>query len=78
MKLGQKVLVRHFRSFYEVNYIVMAFYPTLGVKWPNGFYINCYYVEINLFQLLKINAYIWPNFDYLTVNNIYLCNFFSY
>ena len=56
----------------------MAFYPTEGIKGPNGNYINCYLIETCLFLLFKINAYIRPNFDYRTVNNICLCNFFVY
>ena len=28
MPLGLKVLARHFRYVYEVNYILMTFYPT--------------------------------------------------
>ena len=33
---GQKVLAGHFRSLYEGNFILMTFYPTIGVKGPNG------------------------------------------
>ena len=49
----------------------MAFYPTEGIKGPNGNYINCYLIETCLFLLFKIDGYIWPNFDYLTINYIY-------
>ena len=33
---GLKVLAGPFRSTYEVNFILMTFCPTLGVKGPNG------------------------------------------
>ena len=56
----------------------MAFYPTEGIKGPNGNYINCYSIETCLFLFFKIDGYIWPNFDYYTVNNICLCNFFVF
>ena len=56
----------------------MAFYPTEGIKGPNGNYINCYSIDTNLFLSFKINVYIWPNFDYLTENSIYLYNFFVF
>ena len=53
----------------------MAFYPTEGIKGPNGNYINCYLIETCLFLLFKIDGYIWPNFDYLTINYIYWRDF---
>ena len=76
--LGQKVLAGHFRSVYEGNFILMTFYPTIGVKGPNGLNVNCYLIKTYLFLLFKIDGYIRPNFDYRTVNNICLCNFFVY
>ena len=38
----------------------MAFYPTEGIKGPNGNYINCYLIETCLFLLFKIDGYICP------------------